>query len=265
MAPPEVVSMKPCPLVPAFVERPLLFSTPMVLATLREDDPKTQTRRVVKPQPRADQIMPREWGAVMKHNPHAIYGDGLGWNAIDESGKDHEFRCPYGQPGERLWVRETYFAFGRWETRFSAKKGRDEWHFVDMTVECGRAYRYAADGDGLWPMPGRRQLAGATPEWWKRPAIFMPRAANRITLEVTGVCVERLQDISAADAKAEGIEGQFENGPWRNYSRDGYWFPEGKDTAPVLSYRSLWEQINGAGSWAANPWVWCVSFRRIRP
>jgi hypothetical protein len=183
--------------------------------------------------------------------------------------------CPYGQPGDRLWVRETYFAFGRWETRFSAKKWRDEWHFVDMTLECDRAYQYDADGAPQMPVQQRRN-AGVTPGWWKRPAIFMPRAASRITLEVTGVRVERLQEISEADAIAEGIEPNWlgdlavgnngfggqgwtpDNG-WKHYTNsiDG-------DPAftPEESYRSLWESINGAGSWDANPWVWVVEFRK---
>lgn len=91
----------------------------------------------------------------------------------------------------------------------------------------------------------------------------MPRKYSRITLEITAVRVERLQEISASDAKLEGIEGQFEDGPWRNYQRDGYWFPEGKDTAPVRSYLTLWESINGPGSWEANPWVWVVEFKRV--
>jgi hypothetical protein len=70
------------------------------------------------------------------------------------------------------------YAFGRWETRFSQKKGRDEWHFVDMTLECGHSYCYDADQSNPVPMRGRRD-AGVTPGWWKRPAIFMPRAASR--------------------------------------------------------------------------------------
>lgn len=96
----------------------------------------------------------------------------------------------------------------------------------------------------------------------RRPSIHMPRAASRITLEITGVRVERLQDISEADAIAEGIEPDVQPGDpvplWRNYST-------GNTTiCPIYSYQTLWESINGDGSWAANPWVWCVEFSRTK-
>lgn len=252
MAPPEVVSTRPCPAVPAFKERPILFSAPMVRALL--DGTKTQTRRVA-----CKGTIPAQYINAREYAPGR-------WRLFDAERPDASLAqytmppCPYGQLGDRLWVRETYFAFGRWETRYSAKKGRDEWHFVDMTLECGYAYRYATDGDGLWPMPGRRQLAGATPGWWKRPAIFMPRAASRIDLEETAVRVELLQDISEADARAEGAR-ECDPVSGREVLLAGH----SQRGSFVLHYRDIWEQINGAGSWAANPWVWCVEFRRIRP
>ena len=143
-------------------------------------------------------------------------------------------------------MRETFYAWGRWETRYSAKKGRDEWHFVDMTLECGRSYAYDTDEDT--PMIVTRRST-VVPLWWRRPAIFMPRAASRITLEITSVRVERLQDISEADAKAEGVA--LKNSPAAFL------------TSYVRGFRDLWESINGPGSWAANPWVWRVEFRRL--
>lgn len=154
--------------------------------------------------------------------------------------------CPYGQRGDRIWCRETFFAFGRWETRFSAKKGRDEWHFVDMTLETGHAYQYAAEGAEPALLALTRH-GGVTPAWWKRPAIFMPRAASRITLEITGVRVERLQAITRGDAMAEGC-------PFQNMAA-------GLD--PRDWYRELWNEINGPSSWDANPWVWVIEFRRV--
>lgn len=217
----------------------LLMVAPMVRATLA--DLKTQTRRVVNPQPEND---PAKHHAIKPYRtPHGA------WNwvlAATGHGTGDPFPCPYGVPGDRLWVRETYFAFGHWETRFSPKKGRDEWHFVDMTIETGHRYAYAADGE---PATYRkRKRAGAAPDWWKRPAIFMPRVASRITLELTDVRVERLQDISEADALAEGVvPGKY----------------AGLDRANARAYSDLWESINGAGSWDANPWVWCLSFRRL--
>jgi hypothetical protein len=157
-----------------------------------------------------------------------------------------------------VWVRETFFAYGRWETRYSEKKKRDEWHFVDMTPECDRLYQYAADNPDL-PLAMFRD--SVTPQWWKRPAIFMPRAASRILLDVTRVRVERLQEISEADARDEGIKdggcvncGDPEPCGCLNPSPD-----------PRDAYLGLWEDINGVGAWAGNPWVWVVEFRRVTP
>lgn len=204
--------------------RPMLYSGPMVRAILAGT--KTQTRRVVKPAPRTVDGVP-DWKSV---------------------------RCPYGQPGDRLWVRETFYAFGRWVTQFNAKKGRDEWHFIDMTLESGKSYLHPASDSQPQPMGGKRHKGGITPTWWKRPAIFMPAAASRITLEVTGVRVERLQDISETDALAEGIV-QLRDG--------GFGLPAGEHyhaTDPRISYWSLWDHINGPGSVEANPWVWVVEW-----
>ncbi|SDC64890.1 hypothetical protein SAMN05428966_10241 [Massilia sp. PDC64] len=185
-------------------ERGILFSAPMVHALLAGT--KTQTRRAVKG---------RE-GSVLTDS-----------------------RSPYGRPGDRLWVRESFFAWGRWGRHFNEKKQRDEWRFADMTRECSHAYQYAADDPDLPVEKGR----SATPGWYARPALFMPRVASRILLEVVSVRVERLQTISEHDAVAEGIERSGGN--------------------PVDSYRSLWEQINGTGSWDDNPWIWVVEFRRV--
>ena len=179
--------------------RPILFSGPMVRALLAGT--KTQTRRVAKPQP--------FWV-----NP----GDGQP-NPMP--------KCPYGVPGDTLWLRETWFQ-----------------------SEDSSMVHYRADNDDPY-----------VTRW--RPSIHMPRWASRITLEVTGVRVERLCAISEADAAAEGVT-QCGDGGWHaeDTGRDGSspcW-----DTASG-SYRLLWESINGPGSWAANPWVWVVSFRRVTP
>lgn len=219
-------------------ERPILFSGPMVRAL--RDGSKTLTRRVVKPQP-------------THFNPV-----GVPRRVVPTGGPSDVIRCPYGQPGDRLAVRETFYAWGRWETRYSAKKGRDEWHFVDMTLECGRSYAYDTDEDT--PMIVTRRST-VVPLWWRRPAIFMPRAASRITLEITSVRVERLQDISEADAMAEGTTP----------------IPDPCDHVRLacadigcsgpqpyrVGFRSLWQDINGPESWAANPWVWVIEFRRL--
>ncbi len=197
-------------------ERGILFSAPMVRALL--EGGKTQTRRALKA------IAP-------------------GWP---------EAACPYGQPGDRLWVRETFFAFGRWETRYNAKKDCKEWYFIDMTLESGRTYQYAAEPLNVALAMGR---ARAAPAWHKRPALFMPRVASRLLLEVTSVRVERLNDCSEADAVAEGW-------PRDAASSDN---PAVHASAARDWYRTLWEEINGAGSWDADPLVWVVEFRRVQP
>ena len=238
-------------------ERPILFAGPLITPIMA--DVKTQTRRALRVQP------PGEWAAPGRS------------------------ACPYGVPGDRLWVRETFFAFGRWETRFDAKKGRDAWHFVDMTVECGHGYHYAV-GDAC-TIVGAKGPGGATPMWWKRPAIFMPRAASRILLEITDVRVERLQAISEDDAKAEGCERLQDDEPgyveryepdWkicpqcggtRLYTAFGANLGAQPDTdctrcdTYAKRYRHLWDSINGSRpgmSWADNPFVWAVGFRRIK-
>jgi hypothetical protein len=152
-------------------------------------------------------------------------------------------RNRFGQPGERLWVRESFFAFGRWETRFNAGKGRDERYFVDLTLASGQRWRYEAD-EGPGADPQARREAGAAPAWHKRPALFMPRAASRLALEIVSVRIERLQEISAGDALAEGIV-------------------PGTVDDPVLAYRAVWERINGPDSWDADPPVWVVEFRQL--
>ncbi len=210
-------------------ERGILFSAPMVRAILAGT--KSQTRRVVKPQPE-------------KRHPFLAFKKRRGpdfwlWpNAREEIVAE----CPYGQPGDRLWVRETYYAWGHWTKAYNLEKRREEWHFVDETVLAGYAYRYDADER----LPRRKRELHEV-GWWKRPAIFMPRWASRITLEITAVRVERLQDITRGDAMAEGC-------PFPNMAH-------GDD--PRDWYRNLWESINGEGSWDANLWVWVLEFKRV--
>lgn len=137
--------------------------------------------------------------------------------------------CPYGATGDRLWVREAHSlrpAVGDPETIVAAYRATDH--------ECNAPWR---------------------------PSIHMPRWACRLVLEVTAVRVERLQDISQADAIAEGIERYAANPSyWRDYGN-----PTGVMAAASSSYMSLWDSINGAGSWDANPWVWVIEFKRVSP
>ncbi|HSH86859.1 MAG TPA: hypothetical protein VK958_06370 [Methylophilus sp.] len=240
-------------------ERPILFSTPMVIANLA--GLKTQTRRAVK-FPLFDKTQCFELDES--------YGNDL---ANPRESIDH--LCPYGKVGDQLWVKETFYAYGKWEWRHNDKKQRKETYFVDMTMDMDRLYQYAAEPLQMTPEDVQTDKLG----WYKRPSIFMPRKASRITLEITGIRVERLQDISEADAEAEGVLknwcGDLSTGPngfggtgwvpdcgWINYQsgEDG---PEAY--TPKESYQTLWDSINGDGSWDANPWVWVVEYKVINP
>lgn len=233
-------------------ERPILMNGAMVRATLAGI--KTQTRRIVKPS--------RAWpidfvGGSGQINDPTCWGFEDGDTALwwllkrDDDALSRQIPCPYGQPGDRLWVRETYYAFGRWETRFSAKKMRDEWHFVDMTRDMDRLYQFGTES--IEPCLRARD-PGILPTWWKRPSIFMPRAACRILLEIVSVRVERLQGISEQDAIAEGA--MF----WAHEQET-----QVKDTRDARhAFMDLWQSINGPGSWDVNPWVWVVEFKRVK-
>jgi len=206
-------------------ERPILMNGAMVRATLAGI--KSQTRRIVKPQPK-------------------MYEPGQDVGLSDYV--SDMLVCPYGRMGDHLWVRETFFAYGRWETRFSEKKARDEWHFIDMTAECDRAYQYDADAPAV---PLARGRGGTLPGWYRRPAIFMPRAASRIRLRITGARAERLNNITLGDICKEGL------------ARSIYDFRPATDGFRV--WKELWESINGAGSYDANPWVWVVELKQVTP
>lgn len=240
-------------------ERPIIFSAPMVRAIL--DGRKTQTRRVVKPQPSSELLA--DFAAI-----RAMRGS----NRTDAQMLSDCLSCPYGAPGDQLWLKEAFS--GPW--CMEAQGGMA----ATPPSKWGATSRiwYWADGSpthGDWTRP--------------RPSIHMPRWASRITLEIESVRVERLQDISEADAEAEGCEANPYPGPWWQGYRDvgngrlihqqsigetpPEWMIEPKrmydhkhlDMSAVDAYRALWFQINGLDSWKANPWVWVVSFRRITP
>ena len=204
-------------------ERPILFSGPMVRAIL--SGAKTQFRRILKPQPAPYVEFVRE------HAPE-VYGPGA-LCAFREDGKTHHRMapCPYGQPGDRLYVKETWAP-------------RDQ---QAMTERDRSSVFYRADDERRHETDGR----------WKSP-IHMPRWASRLTLEITGVRVERLQAISEADAIAEGVTAVSSGGVTLFTTTGVNCFQTAKD-----AYAALWESINGPGSWDANPLVWVVEFRRI--
>lgn len=207
--------------------RPILFSAPMVRALL--DGTKTQTRRVCKPADGLSYVVavqdPSERGQRPPYFTPGWFGD--------EDG-EIQFYCPYGQPGDQLWAREAW----RTVAEANALPPRD-------LTPAHRIWYEANENN----QPGAGKL---------RPSMFMPRWASRIMLELTGVRVERLQDISEADAMAEGI--------WKTVS--GY-YSYGDEYNPSYTtawdaYRALWESINGPGSWDLNPWVWVIEFKVLK-
>jgi hypothetical protein len=174
---------------------------------------KTMTRRVLKLRD------PSQTHSVIDDE-----GDGAWPYDADDAGQWHKARCPYGQPGDRLWVRETFMIHGG-EIAFAATD--------QPLVGCDK---------------------------WK-PSIFMTRLASRITLEVVAVRVDRLQDITEEDAIAEGMH-EFHGTGIYGCDPHGTPGPLCGDSAGE-AFRLLWLKINGVDSWTANPWVWVVEFTRV--
>jgi hypothetical protein len=260
-------------------ERPIIFSSEMVCAIL--DGRKTQTRRVVKVQPTVAvaqyTLLGDYWKPVL-----TLYGwDGVDWSpshqaalALIDAEPNESIRCPYGQPGDRLWVRETLRGDGQPGNRR-----------VGIT-------RYAADGEMVLPCTTCGNVICATPDcggtvmdhvWeWDRPIlspIHMPRWASRLTLEITEVRVQRVQEVGAEDCEAEGI--RLPVAP--SVKHPGLGTPLLCLTGPVscvdfcerhprdwtladfwrFEYANLWDALNkkrGYG-WDANPHVWAITFR----
>jgi hypothetical protein len=194
-------------------ERPILFSGPLVRAIL--DGRKTQTRRVVKT---------TDSGRVK------AAGSAKNWHLDDPNAV---LACPYGVPGDRLWVRETWSAIPVYEVDNGVYEAGEPYHKVPKEKPSNAHVIYAADTDAEGPF---------------RPSIHMPRWASRILLEVDSVRVERLNDISELDAKAEGC--------FPRETEDGW-------LSCRTAFCELWEAINGPDSWDANPWVWVVEFGRV--
>lgn len=232
---------------PIIEEHPLLFSGEMVRAVL--EGKKTQTRR----------ILTVPWKGSMRTLPYEPYYDDYDGKLMfcDEYGDWHDVatyqHCPYGRPGHRLWVKETWRPDERNSETLGGIRFRADEAFVqiDNSKEaiCRWLDLFKAGDIG-------KQLVDA--KW--RPSIFMPRWASRITLEVERIAVQRIQSISWHEIKAEGVacpEHDFES---------GFCCSE----CPVLreTFRTLWDKINGErfdgwGAWEKNPWVWVIEFRRV--
>lgn len=218
-------------------ERPILFSGPMVRAIL--EGRKTQTRRIMKRKFPFGEIEPNvtSLGGCPVHFPDGSW--------------ENEW-CPYGWQGSRLWVRET-------------------WAQKDDMLDC-QAWLYRADETARFQGYGKPGAKLDTYGWawdkvkWKT-SIFMPRDASRITLEITNIRCERLQDISESDAISEGIEplpGPTENKPlYPLYGTKSKFVNDRYTLDPKMSYVHLWQSINGPESWKENPFVWVIEFKRV--
>lgn len=216
--------------------RPILFSAPMIRALL--DGSKTQTRRIVKQQERlrlGHDVLHRGDTLPEYRNEHG------GWQQWVPNAKT--MRCPYGAPGDVLWVRETWCING-----FPSTATSPEHCYFAASDEAQAAH----DGDGFTIF----NKDGSERSPWK-PSIHMPRWASRLTLQLTDVRIERLQDISEQDAIAEGC------GPVIADDLKTHPLAKHIGPAPVNHYAALWERINGETgprSWDANPWVWALTF-----
>jgi hypothetical protein len=211
-------------------ERPILFSAPMVRAIL--EGRKTVTRRVLKPYRKYPIVNLAEAEPALHYSGRHNDPDSWGYEFLDDGAPASLSACPelcpYGQPGDRLWVRETW----------------------------GQLYPHLCDDEPVFWRADysdkelREQLL---PKW--RPSIHMYRWASRITLEVTDVRVERLHGITDAGCEAEGVRPSID-GNARDWPSD--------ETGWRRTFRQLWDQINGEGAWHADPWVWVVEFQRIQ-
>jgi hypothetical protein len=216
-------------------ERPILFSRSMVRAIL--EGRKSQTRRIVKPQYSAPRVPPRHMEPWLIDGEQQ-YNDGDGlpmWAGFhpDYPGEAKWFTCPYGGPGWRLWVRETWMA-----EHFPSAPGEVYYHYRADDTAAARGWTAA--------------------RMWK-PSIHMPRVASRLLLEVTDMHIQRVQDISEADAQHEGWD-------WSNIDVYQTYDPVQMDSARQW-FKGLWNSINGPRGygWEQNPWVWCVTFKRVQP
>lgn len=202
----------------ATATHPIIFSAPMVRAIL--DCRKSQTRRVVA----SDKCDLSKFSKAVCE-PRRIRPNKTCSNLWRFYNREECFyrSCPYGAADDHLWVRETWAPMSSF----------------DPSPETGAVYK--ADDH-----PSQKAISAK----WK-PSIHMPRWASRITLEITGVRVERLNEITTFDAEAEGVT------LFKEDSRIG------NETLYQSEYRRLWESINGQGSWSLNPWVWVIEFKRI--
>ena len=246
-------------------ERGMIFNGEMVRAIL--DGRKTQTRRIMKVQPKPSKSRPGDfWFSSKKLESMVHVSDLAPGNSpiADYHLFIQEHCCPFGAVGDRIWVRETFQGPLVHEELF------EEYSAYPEKFETPEYCEYAADG-GV--RPEYCDLEDNLRHGW-RPSIHMPRWASRILLEITNVRVERLNAISEEDAQREGVHTEV----WdqtvvaRNYAARDEFFQFWSEDMPHYvemnqlyrsSFRSLWESIYGAENWLANPWVWVIEFKRV--
>ena len=223
----------------------MIFNAEMVRAIL--DGRKTQTRRIMKVQP-SDGFHPTHNGYDLDLNAH-WYTPGV----VDKNGylqpakkdvfgvadENEGYACPFGAVGDRIWVREAF------QGPLVSEELLEEYRAYPEKFENPEYCEYSADGG---PRPEYCDLDDNLRHGW-RPSIHMPRWTSRITLEITGVRVERLRDLSEDDAKSEGIT------PPSGGVLPGWEYR--------INFRDLWMSIYGADNWEANPWVWVIEFKVV--
>jgi len=243
--------------------RPILFSAPMVRAIL--EGRKTQTRRIVKPRhilnagepgdPETLTRLAREYGSPIKSDEYGVSFDCDGLRGVVSV----PMRCPYGERGDRLWVKETWQPiWAEHRERRPDYTSRDGWDIGYVATDGIREYH-----DDEYGLTTRC-----------KPSIFMPRVLSRISLEITAVRVERLHAMTRDDAIAEGAR-RFDGIPTSKLFSDSphqnRWSMESPEDcgqclgSPLSAFGDLWIKLNGQESWDANPWVWVVEFKAVQP
>jgi len=235
-------------------ERPILFSGEMVRAIL--EGRKTMTRRVMKDIPTDGLVYD---ASEKSRRVHGAYHGFHPQNSNCASSHSEFFLCPYGEVGDRLWVKEAHYAFGHWEHIGQTKTGKKKWGFVYDGKQV------VFDAPKNW-FSSRSKVAPSDPAWYKRNSLFMPKWAARTWLERTETRVDRLQDISQDDVKREGVKtstgaGMIEGETCYHFTTNSGYMRGHRGA--VLAFKDLWCSINGKESWDANPFLWVIGFKKL--
>lgn len=255
-------------------DRPILFS-PTMAAAIRAGK-KTVTRRIIRESFMIITVHDPEVRALFHCSTDAsqranrtraptsrlsfIRGILTRTRNCQASTLNSEAKCPFGKPGDTLWVREEHYRWGHWIIAGKTKTGRAKWRFVPEDDEV----RYSESP----PPRFRKSRDKDTPHipcWYKRLARFMPKKFCRTRVRIQSISVEALHDITGIDAIREGVGFGFQmNAGWPDYRRVQNGICEVTQDEARMSYATLWDSINGEGSWETNPWVWRVKFELVK-